>query len=263
MHRTEQAVHPLSGAARCTASTLVSRPPRTGVPSGRLGSPAIRFCRARQAASAIEFAFVAPILFLLLAGAVEVSREVNTARRLTTLASSAATMIASDANGNITSTDLHYAYDSAMITFPGVLGDAFAKGIAWNNDITISMAGVSFAPTVPSCIVLCTYKASVAWTGAAAKRTCGSNLTPASDASTPTPTTLPSDLYNPVPSPSGGNNPPPFAVVVDVTYTWTPMLFSRFFGPLTLSRSAYISPRYAKQVTYTKAQSDDGFGKAC
>lgn len=223
----------------------------------------IRFVQTRRASAAIEFALIGPFLFMVMAGVYEVSREVNTARRLTTVASSAATMIASDANGSITYLDLHYAFDSTMVTFPGVLSDSFAKGILWSNDITISMAGISFVPTSPLCVLLCTYKPKVVWTGGAAKRTCGSTLTSASDSSTPTPTTLPSDLFNQVPSPNGGNNAPPFAVVVDVTYTWTPLIFSRFFGPLTLSRSAYISPRYATQITYTKATGDDGFGKTC
>lgn len=224
---------------------------------------AARFRRAEGATTAIEFALVAPVLFLLTAGVYEVTREVNTARRLTTLASSAATMIASDANGSITYVDLHYAFDSAMITFPGVLGDAIGKKVSWYNDIAISLAGVSFTPTAQGCVVLCTYKANLVWTGGTQKRTCGSTLTSASDTAAPTPTTLPSDLYNAVPSPNGGNSPPPFAVVVDVTYTWSPLAFTRFFGPLTINRSAYVSPRYAGQITYTKAAGDDAFGKSC
>lgn len=222
-----------------------------------------RFAHSTEAVSAIEFAVVFPVLLAVMAGAFELSREVNSARRLTTFASSAATMIASNASGSIAYTDLHYAFDSAMITFPDVLSDSFAKKIPWSNDITISMTGVVFAPTVSGCTAQCTYKANVMWTGAAAKRTCGSILTAADDASSPTPTTLPTDLYTPVSNASGTKNPPSFAVVVDVIYTWTPTIFSNVFGSVTLKRSAYVAPRYSSKITYKKVSGDDGFGAEC
>lgn len=222
-----------------------------------------RFRVAVDGVAAIEFAAIYPILYLLLAGAFELSREVLTARQLTTLADAAATMIASDANGSIAYTDLHYAYDSAMIIFPTVLSDSFAKNIAWSSDITISLAGISFSPTVNGCSLLCIYKANVVWTGGSAGRKCGSTIQPANDSSTPTPTTLPVDLFKPVPSPSLTYNPPPFAVVVDVTYTWSPILFSNLFGKISLSRSAFVNARYASMIKYTKQSGDDGFGVEC
>lgn len=219
--------------------------------------------RAKGGSAAIEFALVYPVLFLLLAGSFELTRAVNSARRITTVASSIATMIASDAKGSISSTDLHYAFDSAMITFPDVLADSAAKGIAWSSDISISMAGVVFTPTVPGCKSQCTYKANIVWTGGAATRSCGSTLTSMSDTDTATPTTLPSNLYTPIAIPAGGFNPPPFAVVVDVAYTWTPAVFSRQFGTATIRRSAYLTSRYASKINYTKLSDDDAFGKQC
>lgn len=221
------------------------------------------FWKKRDGVAAIEFAAVFPLLFLLLAGAFELSRAVMAARQLTSLADSAATMIASDSNGVIYYTDLHYAYDSAMITFPRVLSDSFAKNIPWSSDITISLAGITFSPTVSGCTVSCSYKASVVWTGGASARKCGSTIQSASDSNAPTPTTLPSDLFTPIPNPNGGYNSPPFTVVADITYTWTPILFSRFFGNITLQRSAYVNARYASKIVYTKASGDDGFGAEC
>lgn len=222
-----------------------------------------KFWKKTDGVAAIEFAAVYPLLFLLLAGAFELSREVLSARQLTTLANSAATMIASDANGSIAYTDLHYAFDSAMISFPRVLADSFTKKIVWSNDITISLAGIVFTPTVSGCTILCTYKANVVWTGGAASRKCGSNIQATSDSSAPTPTTLPSDLFTPVASPNLGYNPPPFTVVVDVTYTWSPIIFSHVFGNITIKRSAYVNARYASKIIYTKATGDDGFGTEC
>ena len=66
------------------------------------------------------------VLFLLLAGSFELTRAVNSARRITTVASSIATMIASDAKGSISSTDLHYAFDSAMMRVPAGSSSTFA-----------------------------------------------------------------------------------------------------------------------------------------
>lgn len=230
----------------------------------RMAHPSpVKLWKNDEAVAAIEFAAVYPILFLLLAGSFELSREVLTARQLTSLASSAATMLASDANGSVSYIDLHYAYDSAMITFPRVLSDSYTKGIPWSTDITISLAGITFAPTVSGCTNSCTYKANVVWTGGAGARKCGSTITSVSDSSTPTPSTLPTDLFTPVQNPNGGFNSPPFTVVVDITYTWTPILFSRFFSKITLQRSSYINARYATSVVYTKVTGDDGFGTEC
>ncbi len=233
---------------------------RTAV-SARLSG--IGFGRDRRAVAAMEFALVMPLLILVMAGAFELSRATGTARRLTSAANAAATMLATNTSGSVTYTDLHYAADSMMVNFPAVLRDSATKGIAWGSDITIALAGISFPPTVTGCTSSCTYKAKVVWTGGAASRACGSSITSVAASNAPSATTLPSDLYTAVANSSGGNNAPPFAVVVDVAYSWAPLVFARYFGALTIQRSAYISPRYVTQIAYSQITGDDGFGRAC
>lgn len=235
----------------------------------RLAGTVEQFKTSCDATAALEFAVVSPFLLAAFAGLFEVSREVDATRRVTTYADAAASMLAATpaaGQGATAATvgylDLHYANDAAMLIFPGVLSDSYAKGINWNTDISISMAGISFTPNPSSCQSNCTYTANVVWTGAAAQRACGSTPISVKDVSFPSPGTLPVDLFNPITTPTG-QAPPRFAIVVDVVYTWAPLIFSRFFGTMTIKRSAYISPRYVNQITYAKGQGDDGFGKEC
>lgn len=218
--------------------------------------------RDRRAVAALEFAMVAPLLITLVAGGYEVSREVDGTRQLTTLANSIATMLTTNTSGSVTYLGLHYAFNSAMVIFPAVLSNSYSKGVAWNSDISISMAGVSFTPTVAGCTTSCSYKANIVWTGGSATRACGTNPTTAPDASQPSPSTLPADLFNTVTTPIGVA-PPSFVIAVDITFTWTPAVFSQLFGPVTLTRSVYLSPRYVSQVKYSAISGDDGFGKEC
>jgi hypothetical protein len=144
-----------------------------------------------------------------------------------------------------------------------VLNDSANKGIAWGTDITISMAGISFTPTVTGCTTACTYKANVVWTGGAEGRVCGTNPTSAADTAPPSPTTLPSDLFTPVANAQGGNSAPPFVIVTDINYSWTPLIFTKLVGSFVMRRSAYINPRYTASITYSVVTGDDSFGKEC
>lgn len=144
-----------------------------------------------------------------------------------------------------------------MINFPAVLTDSYSEGIAWNTDISISMAGVSFTPTVSTCTTGCTYKANIVWTGGSSARACGTNPSSVADATAPSPSTLPADLFDSVSTPTG-TAAPLFVIVVDLVYTWSPTIFSKLFGSLTLKRSAYLSPRYVTQIKYSVVTGDDG-----
>jgi Flp pilus assembly protein TadG len=221
------------------------------------------FARSRRAVAAIELALIFPFLVLLMAGAFEFAREINASRRLTNVVNSMAGMLATNNPGTVSYIDLHYVVDSTMLVFPEVLSDSSAKGISWSKDITISLAGVTFSPTVANCTTGCTYIANIMWTGGAEQRACGAQPTSTSDTAAPSATTLPADLFNGVASPQGGNASPRFAVVADVTYSWTPLVFSKLIGSITMKRSAYITPRYVSQIKYTTASGDDGFGKEC
>lgn len=222
-----------------------------------------RFGRDRTGIAAVEFTLIFPILLGVSAAIFEYSSFVRQSRQLTDTANSIAEILAADSDTTVNWTDLHYAVDSTMLTFPKVLSDSSRKGIAWANDITISLAGVSFSPTVSGCTSGCTYKAAVNWTGGAKQRACGSTQSSTTDTALPSATTLPASLFTPVASPQGGNGPPLFVVVADVTYTWSPAVFTGLLNGVTMKRSSFINPRYVSSLKYTVSSGDDGFGQAC
>lgn len=221
------------------------------------------FLSDRRGVAALEFALVLPFLLLLIGGTFEYARFIRQARLIAEASSGIAGILAMNVSSSISSIDLHYANDAIMLIFPQVLADAAAKKIEWNNDIMISMAGISFSPTVSGCTASCTYKATVAWTGGDQQRACGALLTMVADTARPDPSTLPVSLFTPVANSQGSNSPPAFVIVADLSFTWTPLLFSSLTGAVKVTRSAYINPRYTNAITYAVGSSDDGFGKTC
>ena len=173
-----------------------------------------QFWSARQAIAATEFALVLPILVILMLGSVEAARLIITAQRVTQVATTIVEMLSQTQAQNpnetgtgipwsITYIDLDFAIESTMVIFPQILQDAAQKGISWNNDISISMAGVLFTPNPTTCTSNCSYIANVVWNSGPNKRTCGVALTAVPDTSVPSKTTLPTDIF-PTGAPPGG-----------------------------------------------------------
>ncbi len=227
--------------------------------------PARKFLEDRHGVALVEFATLFPVLVLLLFGAYDLSRGADAVRGLTRLSNSIATMLATNSTGYVNYTNLHYAFDSAAIIFPEVLHDASSKNIAWRNDISISMAGVGFVPTVAGCTVGCTYVSQIFWTGGSMNRACGTSpVAVADNAAGSNPLVLPDDLFTPIATPAGGAAPN-FVIVVDVKYSWTPLIGRAFLPSISFQRSAFLAARYAPGgvVKYNAIPNDDGFGKEC
>ena len=228
-----------------------------------------RFLCDHAGTALVEFAWALPFLLLALLGVYNISQAANAERQLSRLSDGIATQLVTNgvvgaASYPINYTDLHYANDSAMLEFPLVLSDSYAKNESWAADISISMAGISFSPTVAGCTSGCTYVAKVVWTGGNKARACGSAQVSATDSATPSPSTLPQDLFDPVPTPTTGVFAPPnFQIVVDVVYAWHPLLGNSFIPPISFKRSTYLTPRYVSQITYSQIAGDDGFGVPC
>ena len=207
-----------------------------------LGATASRFARANRGVALLEFTLVTPFLIALLFGSFELTRYINTTRQISNLSNSVAQLFAQNTSGTITDTDLHFAIDSTMVTFPNVLGDAHQQGIYWWQDIYVSMSSVAFTPTVAGC----TYNAQVMWT--TGSRPCSTNLTAVPDSATPSPSTLPMDAFGP------GS-----IIVVDVAYAYRPIVANNLLGTRLIVRSTYIQPRYVTSVKYIAG----GMGIAC
>jgi Flp pilus assembly protein TadG len=210
------------------------------------------FARARRGMAAVEFAMILPLMVALTLGSVEVARMILFTRKIELVANTAVEMLTQNGTGFVNYVDLHFAQDSTMVIFPQIMQDAANKQITWSNDIAISMASVQFTPTQATCTSNCTYLANVVWNSGPNPRPCGSNLTPVADTSTPTPTTLPADLYGP------GS-----ALVVDIVYNYTPLFIQSLFGTVKISRSAFVAPRYVPLVKYQVISGDDKIGTEC
>jgi len=137
-----------------------------------------------------------------------------------------------------------------MIVFPDVLADARAKHIAWSNDISINISSVRFSATPADCTTSCSYTANVIWTSGNSPRPCGVNLSAVPDTSSPSPATLPTDVYGP------GS-----IIVVDARYNFTPWFASAFINSIPIARSAYVAPRYVPEVDYVAT--GDGVATSC
>ncbi|MGH6838577.1 MAG: TadE/TadG family type IV pilus assembly protein [Methylocella sp.] len=214
------------------------------------------FWRSRQAIAATEFVLVLPFLVAMMAGSAEVARLIVFARDVTLAATTSVEMITQNGTGKVNFIDLHFAQDSTMVIFPGILLDSSLKGTSWGKDISISMASVCFtskasAPCTPVCTSNCTF-ANVVWSSGSSKRACGVNLTPVADTSGPSPATLPADVFGP------GS-----LIVVDIIFNYTPIFAPRFFGTIPIARSAYIAPRYVPLIKYAVVSGDDGIGAEC
>ncbi len=212
----------------------------------------VGLARSRTGIAAVEFAMILPLMIALMLGSVEIARYIVFSRKVELVANTAVEMLTQNGTGTVNYTDLHFAQDSTMVIFPQILQDAANKGVTWSNDISISMASVQFSPQPATCTNSCTYVAKVVWNSGPNPRPCGTNLAAVADTSTPTPTTLPTDLYGP------GS-----VLVVDITFTYTPLFTQKLFGTIKLSRSAFVAPRYVPLVKYQVTSGDDGIGKEC
>lgn len=193
--------------------------------------------------AAVEFGLALPVLGLMLLGFIELDRYAWAARQLENAANSIAQMLSQ--SQKVEPADMKYAQDSVMVLFPRALQDSARLGQKWSDNIKVGMSTVGFAPTTPGCVSGCAYLAKVAWSGGSDRRPCNTLLAPVPNATTPSPTTLPTDVFGP-------NS----VIVVDLTYAYRPLFAAKIFGPLTIKRSSYLQPRYVNNLPYAVAAGD-------
>jgi hypothetical protein len=208
------------------------------------------FVRQRQAASTVEFAFLVPVVLLLLLMGFDTGRYVLATERIQEVANSVAEMLSQagtatspiipskSGDGVVQDSDLHFYYDSAMATYPDVLAVANNTGTYWWQLLTVQMTSVKFNATPNGCTTSCTYKPTVMWTTGG--RSCGLTLTSVIDTSAYSPSTLPSGVFGP------GS-----IIVVDVFYTFTPTFGAAYMPSFSIERSAFMAPR---NVPYVESQ---------
>lgn len=212
------------------------------------------FSRETGAVSAIEFAFWAPVLCLMMLGGVDVTRYVIATGRISDVASTIGQMLSVNTSGKVNYVDLQFYHDSAMVIYPAVLADAKQQNVSWSNDMAITMSSVTFTATPQGCTSNCSYVPKVVWSAGSNPRSCTAAMTAAKyDTSAPSAKTLPPDVFGPT-----------SLLVVDVVFTFRPLFLSKnpvtFSNilPITISRSFYISPRYVSSVGYQTITGDTG-----
>jgi Flp pilus assembly protein TadG len=195
---------------------------------------------SRNGLAGLEFALIAPVLLSMLAGVYDLTTAYIAWERVN-LCAQAIDQVAtaqaanSTATNTLTNAQTTAAASSAYAYLPGTLTPA-----APTFGVTVS--SIVMTPTVPGCSgSACIYTPHVAWSGifegtAGSRRVCDvaqgtSVITQVPDTASPSPTTLPADVYSPAP-----------LLVVDVTYTFKPLFYS-FVSNITMRQSAYFSPR--------------------
>jgi len=225
-----------------------------------------RFTASRDAASAIEFALVLPVLILLMLAGLQLVLYVNATRKVERIAASIGQMISeatppSNATtvASVNAGDLHFSYDSTLVLFPYIMSDAAGKNIAWWQDINIDYASIQFHPKQgKSCSGYdqsACYNASVVWTSGSMMgtnyRPCGPNQIAADDTAPSSPTTLPRSVFGP------GS-----IIVIDAVFNFVPTFGAKFLPPIRIAKSVFLQPRYASLITYDTTK-NDGIASPC
>ena len=197
------------------------------------------FRRARQGLAGLEFALLAPVLVSMLAGLYDLTSAYISWERVNLCAQSIDQIATSVAAGNsqtntLTLVQAQTAASAAYAYLPGILG---ASPPAFG----VTISSVVMTPTVAGCTTGCIYTAHVAWSGvyqgSGTKRPCDATLgtaaiTQTADTASPSPTTLPADVYSAA-----------SLLVVDVTYTFQPVFYRYLTSNFTMLQSAYFPPR--------------------
>jgi Flp pilus assembly protein TadG len=210
------------------------------------------FGRDASGTSVLEFALCAPLFIVLLLVGVDTVRYMSATRQVEDVATTIGQMISVEQDGAISSKDLQFYHDAAMVIFPQVLADAAQQSKTWDKDIGISVASIQFTASSPTCKVKCTYVAKVLWAGGTTPRSCSVRPTAVADTAGPSSTTLPTSVY-------GAGS----IIVVDVSFSFRPTIAPRFMPTLPIRRSYYVAPRYTPTITYADAAGGTGFAHAC
>jgi Flp pilus assembly pilin Flp len=189
--------------------------------------------RDRRGVAAVEFAFVAPVLIVVLLAGFDIARYAQTVRRVEAVATSIGQMLSVSTSGQVAVADLRFYEDATMVLLPQVLQDSYQRQISWGNDINITVSSINFSGSDPN------YVGTVGWSAGSNLRPCKTPMTATSDVSPPTAQTLPIDVFGP------GS-----LIVVDIVFNFRPSVSSRILQSMPIVRSYYVQPRYVAALSY-------------
>lgn len=196
-----------------------------------------RLALTRRGVAALEFALTVPALIFLLLGMYDLSSGWITSRRLTTAAFSVGQIatiraVQPDSTNALSYDEAWKASTAAYAAMPqmAVSGAVYA--------VALSEIVFSADSSCPGGSCVATVKWSALLLGVGQKRACGT-MTVAPDTSAPDPTQLPADAFQPNP-----------ILVVDVTYTFTPLFLQSIIGTIPMRWMSYFPSRSGKNSVF-------------
>ncbi len=196
----------------------------------------LRLLAARSALAGIEFALILPVMLTMLAGLVDISLAVITARRLTVAAADVALVASTMAVQSSSLNALNGQQAWQATTAPFAIFPAW-RDLNGPHGFSITLSAVDFTGTPAGCTTNCAgYIAATRWSvanrlGQIKLRPCGA-LAAVPDGQSASMATLPAGVFGPT-----------SVLVGDVATVFVPLMTGIFLGPVPMLRSAYVPPR--------------------
>lgn len=197
-----------------------------------------KFLSDGRGVAAVEFAFIAPTLLLMLLAAPDISSAIMASNRATYVAESLGQLV-SQTKIKLSDTDLSQILNSAPLIDPDILTYARQANVSISNSASIIITSVAFTLADANCKSNCQYNANTVFSSSLSggARPCGRlQAGDGEDLGT-----LPAKVYS-------ANS----LIVLDVVTRFRPLLSNIFFGEMSFKRTSYFRPRYLDQIDSTK-----------
>jgi len=211
----------------------------------RLTQTFASLCIASEAASAVEFAMLLPLMIIIYIGTAELTQGVQASRDVDILSRTVADLVSQQSTQSVT------PFTAAPNQSQGVSNSTVSTIFTASTAIMAPLSTTTLKITVsaidigvPSGGTCCTAKVRWSWTQNGTLRPCNTALSQVGNGAAPATTNIPSALV-----PTSASGAPQYVIIADVSYTYTPG-----FGPAIvnwtngMSRTIYMKPRNAGQV---------------
>lgn len=193
--------------------------------------PLARLWKHKGGLAAVEFAFILPVMLVLFFGIVEVSMALGAKASVTSVASTAADLIAQESTVSTSDEQNVFSAASAII-YPHPTSSTDSKGVT-TSLLKIVISSIVYDSKNPTTSGLVAWSDSSTGSGA---RTKGSSYTYPADTINPGNT---SNLVD-----TGGS-----IILVEVTYNYTSPTAQTVAGSWTMTSSFITRPRQVAQIT--------------
>lgn len=203
--------------------------------------------RDRSGTPAIEFALLAPVMFILLAGSYDITQMLIAMRQVTSTAQQIVEIateqsVQPDQSSSLTVQQGYQAQSAIYALIPRL-------GFGTDTSLfSVTLSAVVFVATPAGCTAgtNCSYVANTAWSTALSQgrhvtRPCGV-IAQVLSTQQATIATLP----------TAGMTALTSIVVADVSYIYQPLFSGFIIGPMTLQRTAFLPPRAGKPTQYVQ-----------